>query len=611
MSGQYKRKRTPQSCEGCRVKKSKCDRHQPCEACLRREEECVYEDPSVILVDNSEIEQRLYAAEREIARLRQLNASRLQDISKSHSSNSNIFPRESNARDAKVLMAVRAFGDFSTDQATGARYHSRSAATQNIYRCLPARIRPGRYSETLQEHQRGVFDHLVKTLVPSKLICDILINHFETANSFLRFNIHLPSFRREHESFWKRFYLTHGDVLPEANRPFWLALLLSILSASLRTYFRDDHPDILKVLSAVNMERSAYRLALKQGMKEVLEVGKFMENYDLDVVQALLVNQLNVDIAPKSVVWMNTGMLVHIAQSLGLHRDPANIGLPQKDWEFRRRLWMCIVVCETSNAWGEGLPSQIHPGDYDCLDPSYDVALDGRSEHDCSNVMWNIYLSKLITFLGPVSREIRSVRPLSFTRIIALDAELQKAESTALNELTFQNSSGAPEMVWRGIVFDSIIPRLYFCIHLPFLQNRQNKLSRERIVSSAKRLLKAIHLLHSKADDIESYRWLGATWMMSMPFLATVVLGSELIITASKDLEAWSLIDNAYHVICEIPELVHNEHTQPACDVIDELRKERRLTPSLISRFSVISKIESLGWLWAYDYLREQGRNRI
>ena len=77
--------------------------------------------------------------------------------------------------------------------------------------------------------------------------------------------------------------------------------------------------------------------------KAALSRAKFMGTISLVILQALVLHLLSVrDIYEPRAVWSLTGVAVRIAQSMGLERDGASLGLPPFETEMRRRLWWLL-----------------------------------------------------------------------------------------------------------------------------------------------------------------------------------------------------------------------------------------------------------------------------
>ena len=77
--------------------------------------------------------------------------------------------------------------------------------------------------------------------------------------------------------------------------------------------------------------------------KVALLRARFMGTTSLVVLQALVLHLLSVrDIYESRAVWSLTGVAVRIAQSIGLERDGAILGLSPFETEMRRRIWWLL-----------------------------------------------------------------------------------------------------------------------------------------------------------------------------------------------------------------------------------------------------------------------------
>lgn len=70
----------------------------------------------------------------------------------------------------------------------------------------------------------------------------------------------------------------------------------------------------------------------------------FLKTSDLMVLQALVLYNTSLVNFDARVVWILTGVAVRIGQRIGLHRDPATLGLSPFECEMRRRLWYQIMM---------------------------------------------------------------------------------------------------------------------------------------------------------------------------------------------------------------------------------------------------------------------------
>jgi hypothetical protein len=150
-------------------------------------------------------------------------------------------------------------------------------------------------------------------------------------------------------------------------------------SASFRA-FRDDRPILLR----------RYRLGLEQALAKA----NFMSRPNVTTAQALALFLTCARVSTeKDYVWSMVGLLIRFATKLGLHRDPADLGLPPFQSEMRRRLWWQIYVLDIrtaedsdmnpficEHAFNTRFPANVNDADLD-LNMTRDVpAAKGRTE---------------------------------------------------------------------------------------------------------------------------------------------------------------------------------------------------------------------------------------
>ncbi|KAL8746716.1 MAG: hypothetical protein Q9190_001309 [Brigantiaea leucoxantha] len=106
-----------------------------------------------------------------------------------------------------------------------------------------------------------------------------------------------------------------------------------------------------------------YRFAFEQAMARA----GFLGTTELVVVQSFVIFLICVRRHDDSrFVWTLTGLLIRLAQSLGLHRDGKQFGLTPYEIELRRRLWWQIVHLDLR-------ASEDHGSDPTILDQSFDT----------------------------------------------------------------------------------------------------------------------------------------------------------------------------------------------------------------------------------------------
>lgn len=86
-----------------------------------------------------------------------------------------------------------------------------------------------------------------------------------------------------------------------------------------------------------------YRFAVEQALARA----GFLDTHEVIVLQAaiifLLVLRRNDD---ARIIWTLTGLIVRIAQNLGIHRDGSHFNVSPFEIEMRRRLWWQICLLD-------------------------------------------------------------------------------------------------------------------------------------------------------------------------------------------------------------------------------------------------------------------------
>ncbi|PHH89679.1 hypothetical protein CDD83_5509 [Cordyceps sp. RAO-2017] len=110
-----------------------------------------------------------------------------------------------------------------------------------------------------------------------------------------------------------------------------------------------------------------YRFALEQSLAKA----NFLDTSDVNVIQAFTLFLIVVRRHDESrFCWALTGLLIRIAQGLGLHRDGSHFKLPPLETETRRRLWWAILMLDLRSAEELGTDMTIGEHSYDTQMPS-------------------------------------------------------------------------------------------------------------------------------------------------------------------------------------------------------------------------------------------------
>ncbi|PGH02622.1 hypothetical protein GX51_04505 [Blastomyces parvus] len=138
------------------------------------------------------------------------------------------------------------------------------------------------------------------------------------------------------------------------------ALMFAIYACSVTSMTDHDCQSQLSETKSVLLTR--YRFATKQAL---INVG-FMKSSDLTVVDAFVLYLISIRRAfDHQILWIYSGILLRIAQRIGLHRDGSILGLSVFETEMRRRLWWQIISLDiySSELSGVGTSLLRHPWD--------------------------------------------------------------------------------------------------------------------------------------------------------------------------------------------------------------------------------------------------------
>ena len=193
-------------------------------------------------------------------------------------------------------------------------------------------------------------------LLPTRFVCDILVDMYLTHWEKTLRVLHVPSFRQEYTAFWEQDYqLTNLS-------PGFIPQLIAILVIAYRI-----HSD-----SEAFLERGfAYTCyAMLKAWQNQL-VGR--ERSYFSNLQAATLLVIAGQMIPQSLdkMWTETGALVRHAMTLGLHVEPDGYARVNVfHGEIRRRLWATILELDIQSSLLAGMPTTIRFPDYNCRCPS-------------------------------------------------------------------------------------------------------------------------------------------------------------------------------------------------------------------------------------------------
>ncbi|KAI0809725.1 hypothetical protein GGR55DRAFT_648968 [Xylaria sp. FL0064] len=195
-------------------------------------------------------------------------------------------------------------------------------------------------------------DPVLESLLPSREETDSFLSVYLDQFEQLYRIIHIPTFRKEYESFWD----------PNHTRPASLtALVLSMVSVSCCLGMQTSGKYIGVKSSAFAMAEKWIK-ACDTWFNQQSHKHRAMVHYQIECILYLA---KKVNTIKKKRFWTASGGLVHNAITIGLHQDPDIIAseISPFNKEMRRRMWATIVEFDLQTSFDLRVPtllSQVH-----------------------------------------------------------------------------------------------------------------------------------------------------------------------------------------------------------------------------------------------------------
>ncbi|KAI1780368.1 fungal-specific transcription factor domain-containing protein [Hypoxylon cercidicola] len=399
-SRSVKRPRPVKSCLECRKRKLKCDRTSPCSQCQKAQRACRYaaEGEAVSLSDGSDVEVPERTAKRNrpavnqepvqrstnYAAVLEDHAARLERLERQlHGSTSSIA--ESSATPAqrpaasslttrgltvKGGLRTRFFGQSSTrvlvnlfDEAKDFMFNRNKSSDirelflniQKIHKALQDEHRKATAPITVFVDSMTPIQKRMADVLPSRAVCDTLLNIYLRGSETIYRVLHIQSFKGQYAGYWE------GSPQPDAFLPQLLSILCvgyRFLGAGKGQYHDREGIHIPTASSLVRTWLDGLR------GKQLVEFSTLQAEL-LQLMAQRMINPQNQE------SWTHLGLIVRMAMTMGLHRDPSEFG-PRISpfWaEQRRKLWYTILELDVHMSMQCNLPCCIREGDFTCSPP--------------------------------------------------------------------------------------------------------------------------------------------------------------------------------------------------------------------------------------------------
>ncbi|KAL4765480.1 uncharacterized protein BDW70DRAFT_168767 [Aspergillus foveolatus] len=322
--------------------------------------------------------------------------------------------------------------------------------------------------------------------LPSRDICDTLIDHYlQKTESFYRI-LHIPSFCREYEKSWEP-----GTV----RNPAFMVQLKLVFAIGAVTY--DDQFSLRTLAIKWIYEAQIWMSGPKY--KARLSIEAMQTNLLLLIAQ----EQLRVG---GEIAWVSAGALLRKAIYMGLHRDPSH--LPQRSIfaaEMHRRLWNTIVEVNLQFSLACGGAPLISLDDFDTGPPNNfnDEQLETcdpipKPQAEMTQISVALALRRTLPQRLAVVKLLNDLGSLgTYKQTLRLDAELRAAYRELCQSLrTCSDPKPYPLTLQYGTeMVDFLMQRYFSALHAPYfgpsLHGTAYSFSRKAVVDASLRIWKA------------------------------------------------------------------------------------------------------------------------
>ncbi|KAH7070442.1 hypothetical protein BKA63DRAFT_518443 [Paraphoma chrysanthemicola] len=302
----------------------------------------------------------------------------------------------------------------------------------------------------------------IQDSIPSKEVCDALIEcYLRTFEGVFRV-LHVPSFRKEYESYWIGLSPTKPSVT--------LKILLAC-AIGVPFYTGPDQPS-LRTACAKWIQAAAQWLSGPHAKSKLNMTG-----LQIQILHLLARQVCSID---GDHIWIPAGTLLRTAMHLGLHRDPANFSsISVYHREMRRRLWATVLEITAQSSLDMGMPPMISVNDYDTKAPSnindedigegLDKGLDEKQPDEYTDSSIQIALTDTLPVRLEIIRLINNLRfDLSYDDVLKIGSDLNDACRSQTIFLKSALNAGHTITPFQIKMADSLVRRFVLCLHRPY-----------------------------------------------------------------------------------------------------------------------------------------------
>ncbi|KAM6521638.1 hypothetical protein FSOLCH5_006394 [Fusarium solani] len=320
--------------------------------------------------------------------------------------------------------------------------------------------------------------------------------------------VHMPTIRK-----MIRETRSSGSSLSPANE----ALMFSIYYAAVTSMEEDD------VATNFGSTKAELNLKYRLGLEHALANADFLNDPNIVLVQAFAIFLMLVrrHDSPR-YVWMMTGLLIRMAQALGLHRDGSRFPhLTPFEVEQRRRLWWMICVIDVRASEDQGTEFTISRDSFDTKMPlninDEDLDPDTKEIPPARESLTDISFALAMLELSDVSKQIMASTINGVG--LGLDEQTRLLDEVCerVEHGYFQFSVERGDVLhWVGLTCLRLMrSKLILLIYLPTLfaspDERFSEEVRDKLLVAAIEVAEYNHALNSE-QKCRQWRWIYQTY---------------------------------------------------------------------------------------------------
>jgi len=250
-----------------------------------------------------------------------------------------------------------------------------------------------------------------------------------------------------------------------------------IISISIKIYDSIGEP----VKGIVGHDTAESWHAFRSSVEQCLIVGEYTKKPYLHTVQTLLLLCMS---STDDNSWLFMGMVVRIAMSMGLHRDPEQFpAITPGEGEMRRRLWTQITCVDLLMSIQIGLPSMLREDECDTKLPlnlhDDEIGEDAttlppeRERDELTGVIYIICKATMAHTLWEVIRQVNSVKARPpYEAAMALEADINARYQQVPKFLHLkpveENTDDPPWLIIQRYNLDILRQLALLTLHRPY-----------------------------------------------------------------------------------------------------------------------------------------------